>query len=141
MTPAERIVVATAERWVAEDESAGLICRALVEAVEALRLERSGRPSEEMEIPWSQVLDGELFLNPKNGKWYMAKHVNRIPGAPVRVTVADENGRELTRPAKAGRGTEPIIATYDPTTEVKVKRSEDGQAYDMFATVLWSAPR
>lgn len=111
MTPAERVVVEAARRWVngrPEDSMR------LVAAVGALEAE--GRPAEE-EITWDQVVEGDQIQ--VGGKWFEVLEAK--PGA---VRAKSEHG---------------LVGNFKSRTgPLTVRRGASGKAVDMFAGVLWS---
>jgi hypothetical protein len=138
MTPAERVVIAAAERWaerVRPDTGLGV---ELTEAVAALRAEREPKTKEqraELDITYGQVAEGDHVLSPKLGRWYEVTAVVAQPNGKVRITMP-----RTGRPAAGGKPQINAWHDFNSTTPCRVRRGETGQAVDMFATVLWSAP-
>lgn len=123
-TPAERAVLAAA-RAVAELYREPGVQLDLVAALVALDAEeRPAGPSgpREQELTWGQVVAQDEVLS-ANGKWYEVLDI-RPQGNLVHVRFKGL-GKPFDKPA---------------TDPCRVRRSEMGQAADMFATVLWSGP-
>lgn len=127
MTPAERVVVEAAVRWVAATpETVHRVNRDLIDAVDALLAERADPDApQEQEITWGQVVEGDEIWSPKTQRWYEVTRAIHAGGT---------EGRSLINAKGIPKGLKPISSDA-----VKVKRGPTGNAVDMFANVLWSA--
>jgi hypothetical protein len=135
MTPGERVVVEAAirlEKVVGNlpearfGEARVEICE-LREAVWALLAERQTPEDQRVEedITWGQVVEGDLILSERTGKWYPVTSAVRHVGAPVVLVQMTGIPKKVQKPI---------------TDPVKVKRGATGKAVDVFASVLWSMP-
>lgn len=125
LTPAERVVVEAALRWVPQLPSIQAE-HALQNAVLALQSERADPDAlMEQEITWGQVVEGDEIWSDKTKRWYEVTRAVHAGGT---------EGKSLINAKGIPRGLKPNSA--DP---VKVRRGPTGNAVDMFASVLWSA--
>lgn len=84
-------------------------------------------PTVEKPLTWSLLVSGDEMFSAKTGKWFEILEVRSRDG---QVTVRLKGG-------EAGRP--PITFTKPAITPVRVRRSEMGQAVDLFA-VVFSGP-
>lgn len=144
MTPAERVVIAAAERWAASWKRRPSLIQsgALWDTVQALQAERAAKTPaqlQELDITYGQVVEGDQILSPKLGRWYEVTAVVPLgtwdrPGK-VRITMP-----KTGRPAAGGKPQVNAWHDFDAATPCRVRRGDTGQAVDMFASVLWSMP-
>ena len=113
MTPAEKAVIEAAVTLSDEGQTDHWTACAVVVAVEALRAERA---AAEDTRPWSLVVAEDEIYSTKTQKWYR-----------VTKTVRRETWSEIYCEGAA----KPF--TVDPKGQVKVRRSEMGQAVDVWA--------
>lgn len=126
MTPAERIVIQAARAWATSDREAATAD--LLAAVEALEIERAGRAEGarvEVDLTWGELVEGDEVFNREADKWFPVRAAVRHVGQPM-VTV-DFVGRRSLAIKPIGH-------------RCRVRRGATGEAVDMFASVLWSAP-
>lgn len=101
--------------------------RALVEAVEALRM-RASRPVgavtyEEQDRTWGEATAGDEILSTKTGRWYEVANSVRTPDGNIKLNIKG-SAKPIIRPVG------------DP---VKIKRGVLGDAADTLE-LLWSGP-
>jgi hypothetical protein len=121
MTPAERVVVEAALRWVPQLPSIQAE-HALQDAVQALQAERAGGQPQEHDLTWGQVVEGDEIWSERTGKWYPVTAATHQP--PAASTISAKGIPRVLRPM--------------PGDPVRVRRGATGEAVDMFASVLWS---
>jgi hypothetical protein len=123
MTPAERVVVEAALRWrVPQVRAITLDAIALIEAVDALQIERAAGQPQEQDLTWGQVVEGDEIYSSKTDKWYPVTAATHQP--PAASTVSAKGIPRVLRPM--------------PGDPIRVRRGATGQAVDVFASVLWS---
>lgn len=123
-TPREAAVIAAARAMREADrrqEDLGGPCDDLMEALEAL--DGQGAPTAGLPLTWAEVVTTDEVLS-KNGQWYEVLEVR-----------ADEFGRVVVRLVGVGKP-----QTYPGSKDVRVRRSEMGQAVDVMNTILYSGP-
>jgi hypothetical protein len=125
-TPVERLVIEAARSYLAEPGvHEGTPGRGkLAQALRAL--DASERPTEgtQKQIPltWGQLVTTDVMLSERTGKWFEVLECKTSKG---QTSILLRGGARFTKPAD---------------TPVIVRRSEMGEAVDMFASVLWSGP-
>jgi hypothetical protein len=132
MTPAERIVVKAAIDYTADDSSVDRH-NDLVDAVDALLIERNGPVLEVKEYPWSQVVEGDQLYRARNGA---AAPVGAPGGRWMEVTrsgLLAETGRMRINI----KGIPQVIQPHADRMVV-VKRGATGKAADVLCSLVWS---
>lgn len=114
MTPAEKAVIDAARAWAyALDEGDGEAEGEVIHStVHALDKERAARP-------WSLVVAEDEVWSEKSKGWFLVLTAEKAEGAKVRVTLEGV----------------PAPLTVPAATLVKVRRSEMGQAVDVWAGI------
>lgn len=125
MTPAERAVIEAAMSWDWTPSETGKLVK-LNDACKALRAERASVPTEEMR-KWSDVVTEDEIYSTKTKKWYRVLNM---------VSAAD-NGKAYVKVQCEGMA-KPFMVPA--AAEVLVRRSEMGQAVDMWIDVMRSGP-
>lgn len=122
-TPAEAAVIAAVRAMRAADlkqEDLGGPCDELFEALEALDAPPA---TGEVAITWGQVVAGDGVQNVNTKAWHEVLE-NNVRAGQAHVRLKDV-AKLIVKPA---------------ATELTVRRSEMGQAVDVFAAVIWSGP-
>jgi hypothetical protein len=139
MTPAERVVVEAAVRWVQSlptplPDSAAPRLIDVRDAVDALLAERAGPRPATVPLTWGQVVEGDQLYRAPNGG-------PAQPGQPgnwhevLQTGLLGNHGRVRIHVKGLPRPIEP--EAHKP---VIVRRGKTGQAVDALGGVLWSGP-
>lgn len=113
MTPAEKAVIEAARDYIQDENANGSLLMVLASAVERLDAERA---ATEDTRPWSQVVAEDEIYSTKTQKWYRVIETHQQDGKVMMRT-------EGMAKAKA----------MNPAARVRVRRSEMGQAVDVWA--------
>ena len=115
MTPAEKAVIEAARDYVADENANGSLLMVLATAVDALD---AGRAAAEDTRPWRLVVAEDEIYSTKTQKWYRVVETHMAGDMVMMRTDGMAKAKAM-----------------DPDAQVKVRRSEMGQAVDVWAGI------